>query len=69
MADLAFFPDRISRAAGKPPGMLPVVDSDVHKPSALPTPDSYDFFTAWGKKSNWRNEVTVKSYVHHNLGT
>jgi fermentation-respiration switch protein FrsA (DUF1100 family) len=38
-----------------------VVDADVQKPSALPTPDSFEFFTAWGKKSNWKNDVTVKS--------
>ncbi|KAE8137302.1 Alpha/Beta hydrolase protein [Aspergillus pseudotamarii] len=56
-----FQDDRLARAAGKPAGTLPVVDADVYKPSALPTPDSYEFFTSWGKKSNWKNEVTVKS--------
>ncbi|UDD60634.1 hypothetical protein AFCA_008024 [Aspergillus flavus] len=45
--------DRLARAAGKPPGMLPVVNADVHGPSALPTPNSYDFFMNWAKKSNW----------------
>lgn len=53
--------DRHARAAGKAAGMVPVVDADVHKPSALPTPDSYKFFTAWGEKSDWKNEVTLKS--------
>ena len=67
LTDFGFFPDRLARAAGKPAGVVPVVDADVHKPSALPTPDSYDFFTAWEKKSNWKNEVTVKRYVHHGL--
>ncbi|KAB8276406.1 Alpha/Beta hydrolase protein [Aspergillus minisclerotigenes] len=56
-----FEDDRLARVAGKPPGMLPVVNADVHGPSALPTPDSYEFFTNWAKKSNWKNEVTVKS--------
>lgn len=51
----------MGRLAGKPAQMLPVVDQDPMKPSALPTPDSYEFFTAWGKKSNWKNEVTMKS--------
>ncbi|QRD90724.1 Alpha/Beta hydrolase protein [Aspergillus flavus] len=45
--------DRLARAAGKPPGMLPVVNADVHGPSALPTPNSYNFFMKWAKKSNW----------------
>jgi hypothetical protein len=53
--------DRHARASGKAAGLVPVVDADVHKPSALPTPDSFEFFTAWRKKSNWKNEVTVKS--------
>ncbi|EXJ71133.1 uncharacterized protein A1O5_06127 [Cladophialophora psammophila CBS 110553] len=56
-----FQEDRLARAAGKPPGSLPVVDEDPHKPSALPTPDSYQFFTGWGKNSNWKNNVTVKT--------
>jgi hypothetical protein len=41
--------------------MLPVVDENPMAPSALPTVDSYTFFTAWGKKSNWKNEVTVRT--------
>ena len=53
--------DRLARAAGKPPGMLPVVDQNPQAPSALPTPDSYAFFTEWEKKSDWKNEVTLKS--------
>ncbi|KPI35574.1 putative 31.7 kDa protein in traX-finO intergenic region [Cyphellophora attinorum] len=56
-----FEQDRHARAAGKPAGTLPVVDENPAAPSALPTPDSYTFFTAWGKKSPWKNEVTVKS--------
>ncbi|KAK9413221.1 putative Esterase/lipase [Seiridium unicorne] len=53
--------NRHSRAKGNRPTMLPVVDADVHKPSALPSPDSFEFFTNWEKKSDWKNDVTVKS--------
>ena len=53
--------DRHGRASGNAPGTVPVVDADPTKPSALPTPDSYEFFSAWEKKSPWKNEVTVKS--------
>ncbi|TVY80262.1 Polyketide transferase [Lachnellula suecica] len=71
-----FQEDRLGRAAGKTAQMVPVVDRDPLKPSALPTPDSYEFFTAWGKKCDWKNEVTVKtiealreynpsSHIHH----
>jgi hypothetical protein len=53
--------DRHARATGKSAGTLPVVDENPAAPSALPTPDSYTFFTAWGNKTSWKNEVTVKS--------
>jgi len=56
-----FAADRQARMEGKEPVMVPVVDADPLKPSALPTPDSYEFFTSWGKKSNWKNTVTLKS--------
>ncbi|KAH0172684.1 Esterase/lipase, partial [Aureobasidium melanogenum] len=56
-----FQDDRHSRAAGKPAAVIPVVDADPTKQSALPTPDSFRFFTAWAGKSNWKNEVTAKS--------
>jgi len=52
--------DRHARASGKEPGMLPVVDENPMAPSALPTASSYIFFTTWGKKTNWKNEVTVR---------
>lgn len=59
--------DRIDRAAGKPAASVPVVDEDPVKPSALPTPDSYVFFTNWSKNSNWKNDVTLRSYVIQGL--
>ncbi|KAF7563931.1 hypothetical protein G7046_g208 [Stylonectria norvegica] len=59
--DALFQQDRLDRAAGKAPARIPVVDEDPHKPSALPTPDSFTFFTNWSTKSGWKNDVTLKS--------
>lgn len=53
--------DRQERAKGNPAGVIPVVDKDVFKQCALPTPDSYEFFSKWSEKSAWKNEVTVKT--------
>jgi pimeloyl-ACP methyl ester carboxylesterase len=54
--------DRISRAAGNPPAMLPVVSADPHGPCALPSRVSYEFFSAWEhEKSAWKNELTLRS--------
>ena len=39
--------DRLARARGEEPAMMPVVDEDPTAPSALPTPDSYEFFSAY----------------------
>jgi hypothetical protein len=55
--------DRLGRLAGKEAMMIPVVSQDPMKTSALPTVDSLEFFTAWSKKSNWKNEVSVKTCV------
>jgi fermentation-respiration switch protein FrsA (DUF1100 family) len=46
---------------GKEPTYSPIVDEDPLKPSSLPTPDSYQFFSAWEKKSSWKNNVTLES--------
>lgn len=56
-----FAEDRLARAQGKEPGMIPVVDENPQAPSALPTPDSYQFFSAWEKKCEWKNTVTVRT--------
>jgi fermentation-respiration switch protein FrsA (DUF1100 family) len=58
-----FDADRLARFAGQPPAMLPVVDADPLAPSALPTPDSWAWFTQTGKDRapSWRNEVTLRS--------
>jgi len=42
-----FADDRRARMAGKPPAMIPVVAEDPAAPSALPTPDSWKWFTEY----------------------
>jgi fermentation-respiration switch protein FrsA (DUF1100 family) len=58
-----FDADRRARMAGKPPAMIPVVDENPSAPSALPTPDSWKWFTETGRSRapSWRNEVTLRS--------
>jgi uncharacterized protein len=40
-----FDADRLARFNGEPPQMVPVVAEDPLAPSALPTPDSWQWFT------------------------
>ena len=58
-----FDADRLGRFEGKPPTMVPVVDEDPMGASALPTADSWQWFTETGKTRApaWRNEVTLRS--------
>jgi fermentation-respiration switch protein FrsA (DUF1100 family) len=58
-----FESDRAARYRGEPPGMIPVVDPDPMATSALPTPDSWEWFseTAKTRAPAWRNEVTVRT--------
>jgi fermentation-respiration switch protein FrsA (DUF1100 family) len=58
-----FDADRAARYAGDPPAMVPVVAEDPLAPSALPTPDSWAWFTETGKSRapSWRNEVTLRT--------
>ena len=58
-----FDSDRLARFQGDPPAMVPVVDADPTAPSALPTADSYTWFTETAKlrAPSWRNEVTLRS--------
>jgi uncharacterized protein len=58
-----FDADRMARFRGEPPVMVPVVDKDPLAPSALPTPDSWEWFTetANTRAPAWRNEVTLRS--------
>jgi fermentation-respiration switch protein FrsA (DUF1100 family) len=58
-----FDDDRAARYAGKAPQTVPVVDPDPMAVSALPTPDSWTWFseTARTRAPAWRNEVTLRS--------
>jgi fermentation-respiration switch protein FrsA (DUF1100 family) len=58
-----FEDDRRNRYAGKPPAMIPVVAENPAALSALPTADSWAWFTETGKTRapSWRNEVTLRS--------
>jgi uncharacterized protein len=55
--------DRAARYRGEAPAMVPVVDPDPMATSALPTPDSWEWFSeaGKGKAPAWRNEVTLRS--------
>lgn len=58
-----FDADRAARFQGKEPAMIPVVAEDPMAACALPTPDSYQWFTetARTRAPAWRNEVTLRS--------
>lgn len=58
-----FHEDRRARLAGKPPAMMPVVAEDPAASSALPTPDSWKFFTeaAKARAPSWKNEITLRT--------
>jgi hypothetical protein len=58
-----FDAERLSRFQGNEPTMVPVVAEDPFAPSALPTPDSYQWFTETGasRAPNWKNEVTLRT--------
>ncbi len=58
-----FDEDRLSRFRGGAPAMIPVVAEDPLAPAALPTRDSWEWFTetARTRAPSWRNEVTLRS--------
>ena len=58
-----FDADRLARFQGKETAMVPVVAENPFDPSALPTPDSWQWFTETGKNRapNWKNEVTLRT--------
>jgi fermentation-respiration switch protein FrsA (DUF1100 family) len=58
-----FDADRQARYRGEAPAMVPVVDEDPLAPSALPTADSYTWFTETheSRAPAWRNETTLRS--------
>ncbi|MBU1212796.1 MAG: alpha/beta hydrolase [Alphaproteobacteria bacterium] len=55
--------DRRNRYAGGAPAMMPVVTDNPAGAAALPTPDSWKWFTETGmtRAPSWRNEVTLRS--------
>ena len=55
--------DRRARYRGEAPAMVPVVAENPTDPAALPTPDSWVWFTETHKlrAPSWRNEVTLRS--------
>ncbi len=58
-----FDADREARFTGKPPTLIPVVAEDPLAPCALPTRDSWEWFSETGRTRApaWRNEVTLRS--------
>lgn len=58
-----FDADRLARFQGKDPAMVPVVAENPLDPAALPTPDSWQWFTETreSRAPNWKNEVTLRS--------
>ncbi len=58
-----FADDRAKRYAGEAPAMMPVVSEDPAGPAALPTADSWTWFTETQKlrAPSWKNEVTLRS--------
>ncbi len=57
-----FVADRVARMAGSPAATMPVTAPEG-EPCALPTPDTYAFFTGLepARAKGWRNEVTLHS--------
>lgn len=56
--------DRMNRYRGEVPSKIAVVSEDpIHTPCALPTADSFEWFTTTAKSRapSWRNEVTLRS--------
>jgi fermentation-respiration switch protein FrsA (DUF1100 family) len=58
----AFDADRVARARGEAGATMPVTAPEG-QPCALPTTDTYEFFTNFEKQheTNWKNEVTLHS--------
>ncbi|WP_265110596.1 alpha/beta hydrolase [Halosolutus halophilus] len=58
-----FDQDRRARFRDEDPEMVPVVSEDLLGEAALPTQDSYEWFTETKEKRapNWENEVTLRT--------
>ncbi|KAL9114851.1 MAG: hypothetical protein Q9227_001094 [Pyrenula ochraceoflavens] len=59
-----FEADRIGRAKGEPAMTVPVVDPEPFASKALPSKESWDFFSSWIGSSSWENKVTVRTLEH-----
>jgi hypothetical protein len=53
--------DRLGRMKGQAPTMMPITVQDPFTPCAIAGVVTHEWFTAWGEKSDWKNEVTVRS--------
>jgi hypothetical protein len=40
---------------------MPVVDPNPTAASALQINEAYEWFSEWAKKTDWKNEVTIKT--------
>jgi fermentation-respiration switch protein FrsA (DUF1100 family) len=60
---MQFEADREARYAGEAPAMIPVVTSEVNGVAALPTADSWQWFTetAKARAPSWHNQVTLRT--------
>ncbi|HEY2223267.1 hypothetical protein [Actinomycetospora sp.] len=58
-----FNDDRDARYRGEAPVLVPAVNKDPLGPAAMPTPDSYQWFTETHEERapSWRNEITLRS--------
>ena len=58
-----FDADREARFRGEAPQMVPAVSEDPAGPAAMPTADSYQWFTETHelRAPSWRNEITLRS--------
>jgi fermentation-respiration switch protein FrsA (DUF1100 family) len=62
MMDAAFAGDRLARAAGAEPGMLPVVTNEPMAPAALPMIEAYEWcIGSQDVAPTWQNAVTIRS--------
>ncbi|WP_406021692.1 alpha/beta fold hydrolase [Nocardioides sp. NBC_00850] len=52
--------DRLARARGEAPAMIPVVTADPTAPAVMATRNAYEYFSAY-EGTGWRNEVTLRS--------
>ena len=58
-----FDQDRLARFQGEDPAMVPVVSEELLGEAALPTQDSYEWFTETKEERapNWENQVTLRT--------